>query len=584
MSEGYGTGCSQTDSIAVDCTWSENQLRAAATELYTPIKKWQTRILRLHRGTSDEVPRADLLKAGLANDDSLVIGMDEEKVTYCAVSYAWGKWSPAVPIMCNGVNYRVNPSLAGALKRFRHEDRDRYLWADALCINQFDVSEKSSQVRNMFNIFRKAEAVLVWLGGATPNATLALQEVHASSTKGSATVPSDKLVAGMQDLCSRPWLSRAWIQQEVFAARDLVLHCGMHSFTLDDYKAMGRRLEGIIGIQIDTTNADERPVQYDLQALAALKRGGVDELCELDQSRSQVHRLYMGSESLGSGRVRNENVAQDLRRNVALFEDVLGRGRFLGASDPRDLVYALLGLTNCSAAVESSPGLRSVDTLTLPIDYSKTPSEVFQDVTKYIVKRDGNLSILLNHRPASHGRLQEPLPSWTIDWTVPNYRYIRGAGGRRGDFDLQEGGILGTVVLCGIVIATIVTITPMQDQCFEREGWLLRLLRYAKAFWEAEEVLYEPNGEEVVARSYREYLHLLRPVDFAVLVDGAKHPIFLRPHDNGRFSFVCMGDHGFEKMYLEGMPSSWASKELTRLSISRICESGRDYRRAFTVI
>jgi hypothetical protein len=55
-------------------------------------------------------------------------------------------------------------SLAQALRRLRHPKLARLLWADGLCINQHDLSEKGHQVQRMGEIFAKAENVLIWLG------------------------------------------------------------------------------------------------------------------------------------------------------------------------------------------------------------------------------------------------------------------------------------------------------------------------------------------------------------------------------------------------------------------------------------
>lgn len=37
-------------------------------------------------------------------------------------------------------------------------------WADAICMNQADAQERSSQVQLMYNIFSQAKMVISWLG------------------------------------------------------------------------------------------------------------------------------------------------------------------------------------------------------------------------------------------------------------------------------------------------------------------------------------------------------------------------------------------------------------------------------------
>lgn len=42
--------------------------------------------------------------------------------------------------------------------------KSRYLWIDAICINQDDIAEKNSQVAMMAEIYKKATRVNIWLG------------------------------------------------------------------------------------------------------------------------------------------------------------------------------------------------------------------------------------------------------------------------------------------------------------------------------------------------------------------------------------------------------------------------------------
>ena len=58
----------------------------------------------------------------------------------------------------------ITYSLYSGLKRFRYPEKDRILWADAICINQSDNKEKGIQVNMMGDIYDRATAVLVWLG------------------------------------------------------------------------------------------------------------------------------------------------------------------------------------------------------------------------------------------------------------------------------------------------------------------------------------------------------------------------------------------------------------------------------------
>ena len=84
--------------------------------------------------------------------------------TYEAISYAWGDPSDTREVSCNGHTLRITQSLHGVFERIRCLDRVRYVWADALCINQKDTRELGQQVSIMQDIYRSANRVLVWLG------------------------------------------------------------------------------------------------------------------------------------------------------------------------------------------------------------------------------------------------------------------------------------------------------------------------------------------------------------------------------------------------------------------------------------
>ena len=69
----------------------------------------------------------------------------------------------------------VSPNLWAGLKAiyaYTHKENScqRWLlWIDAICINQNDDDEKSSQVQRMGEIYGGAERVLVWLGSEADN-------------------------------------------------------------------------------------------------------------------------------------------------------------------------------------------------------------------------------------------------------------------------------------------------------------------------------------------------------------------------------------------------------------------------------
>lgn len=124
----------------------------------------------------------------------LSANIDSNDLPYDALSYTWGPATAdeartdslqifttvqrCYPILCQGRVALVTKSLRRAITAmegavgkeiFRGEARKtlkKYIWADGLCVNQDDASERSDQVALMCEIYRRASLVFVWLGEA----------------------------------------------------------------------------------------------------------------------------------------------------------------------------------------------------------------------------------------------------------------------------------------------------------------------------------------------------------------------------------------------------------------------------------
>jgi hypothetical protein len=76
-----------------------------------------------------------------------------EAGAYEALSYVWGDKNGSANIHCNGAPLNITRNLEDALRKIRLEKEPRYLWVDAICINQEDVHERGHQVRLMRSIY-----------------------------------------------------------------------------------------------------------------------------------------------------------------------------------------------------------------------------------------------------------------------------------------------------------------------------------------------------------------------------------------------------------------------------------------------
>lgn len=161
---------------------------------------------------------------------------------YCALSYTWGSPEPPFYVKCNGGDIRITKSLHEALCRMRRTWFPVMVWADAICINQSDNSEKSQQVVRMGEIYSKASRLFIWLGNPlTPSdADVTVDTMEKLGRMVQAIRDENQEVAWhrggfivamqegiraeaiseiewqkLQDCFLMPWFSRVWVFQEV---------------------------------------------------------------------------------------------------------------------------------------------------------------------------------------------------------------------------------------------------------------------------------------------------------------------------------------------------------------------------------
>jgi len=121
-----------------------------------------------------------------------------------ALSYVWGKPGRWRPIRVDATAFFVQPNLYDVLKTFRNTRQcPRYLWVDAICINQSDVLERNHQVPLMRLIYTQAETVRVWLGCGKPESIACMQSIARGNSDRDFS--RDTKIAGMRDLISSSW-------------------------------------------------------------------------------------------------------------------------------------------------------------------------------------------------------------------------------------------------------------------------------------------------------------------------------------------------------------------------------------------
>ncbi|KAJ3519362.1 hypothetical protein NM208_g14153 [Fusarium decemcellulare] len=153
---------------------------------------------------------------------------------YAAVSYTWGDDKPSKNICLNGRNFPVRPNLRACLETlasdvFNNKSFSRFLWVDAICIDQDNDQERNSQVSQMNNTYQCAQYVCVWLG---PSLTEGLLEWKSWEDS-------------IQELARRPYWTRFWVIQEFLLNRGVRIYCGRNSILLDEFANIAHQAANI---------------------------------------------------------------------------------------------------------------------------------------------------------------------------------------------------------------------------------------------------------------------------------------------------------------------------------------------------
>ncbi|KAJ4388133.1 hypothetical protein N0V93_008738 [Gnomoniopsis smithogilvyi] len=283
---------------------------------YKPINLSENtiRILRLHSGKYYDEIKCELIE----------IPLDQEKIiSYDALSYTWGDQPVQEPIVLDKKEALVTRNLDEALRCIRLDDKDKYLWVDALCINQTNDEEKSHQVARMRFIYQSAEETIIWLGPSNPDTVLLMEFATKLNKRGHEKDkyswpsvwesmerewneinigPGDPRLIGLQNMLNRTWFRRVWIIQEVAMANSAKFRCGQNFIPAKVF-AM---LPELMGESVDPH----------VQAVLDVIPGPF---------RRQSNSWWSRDRKL---------------------ETLLAKFRSSESSDPRDFVYALLGMTS----------------------------------------------------------------------------------------------------------------------------------------------------------------------------------------------------------------------------------------------
>lgn len=318
-------------------------------------------------------------------DDPLVIELPTFTISthnrYDCVSYCWGGLRDSVTLECENQWLSVSSNVESILRHLRKAIKPRYLWIDAICINQEDDQEKAIQVQQMFKIFKFAFKVHVWLGEAQEEHQIHrvfsfLRDVSLDLLT-EAEVTREKfqpILIAIANFLERPWFMRRWIIQELASAHVAIFHCGNYHMSWNWIRPALGTLFG----------SYKKTVQPFLQS----------RLC------TETLLAIEGVISLKSN--EHKSTPQGMLLNL------LWNHHVSECKDERDRLFALYGISDSWLLNPSQ---------NCPVDYSKHFRTVYTQLAQESIKR-GFFKDWLSHIFAFGNLSQQNAdwPSWVPSW------------------------------------------------------------------------------------------------------------------------------------------------------------------------
>ncbi|KAK4446123.1 HET-domain-containing protein [Podospora aff. communis PSN243] len=288
---------------------------------YSPLPDDSIRFLQLLHDPDKNAPVRCTISHLMLPDDR----HGETSCLFEALSYVWGPGvkdkSVLIQTDFGTTRMGVTTSVHEALLRLRDPFIDRFIWADAICINQDDVDERERQVRMMARVYASASRVLVWLGNDEGDGANALRSLLRMARPGAQPLPSDS--GALCALLKRPWFTRMWVLQEVAVARQVSV---MYGSLMTEGQAF------CIGLMSLCPLVEDQSLQWLARSAAQLMQGAA--------FRPRFALQYSDANPFG------EDITGTRTKTLGELIDMFHDRK---ATKPHDKIFALLGLCTDTA-------------------------------------------------------------------------------------------------------------------------------------------------------------------------------------------------------------------------------------------
>jgi hypothetical protein len=397
-------------------------------------------VYRVLDGSRDEI-RLLRLKSKQYNHDiqkdgeTIICSLENKSLRaageFIAISYTWENGCENQEIYLSGHGRLASANLVDALRQLRKETDDVMLWADQLCINQADPTEKAAQIQKLTDIYQQATTVIAWLGSSADDSDLVfiilrqmsnshtmslntcllsevsreLGEVESDSKKRDwdQVMILDALGKALPAFSSRRYWSRLWVLQEFVLATNVLVMCGSETLTdvalRKSWKMLGKALKHTYG------GAHKRDLseKLNVMAIADIWRNNPmwwDAWLGIDRLISQRTEYHTRRQRRESHHVFDRILFMVMYRTLTTFSGQIS----MACSDPRDRIFSLLGLATDQQEFDHFP------------DYTRNAESVYEEIAEKFILQ-GHIDLLsfcqedVNHR-------ERNMATWAVDWSM----------------------------------------------------------------------------------------------------------------------------------------------------------------------
>ena len=397
-----------------------------------------TRLALLAPGTGNQPLRVDLRLIDITNSP----------FNYEALSYVWGAEKAQTPVICGQGELSITLNLERALRGLRLPSLTRCLWIDALCINQADLSERARQVEYMRLVYNYAKRVIVWLGPRSPVAQSAfdrakelcayratLLEAHGTHSDREVHNQVELMVAeafiaaseresaeSLIQLFQNQYFERVWCIQEVVASRYVIAKHGDLEIDMYDLLSLAKcvNLQQLHDPRVPVFPPD--PLQFWNVIYRQKNRSYYTNAVKIENSLGKINNVL--------GSIRDLKATDDRDRIFAVLgitdeglEPVLAIMNVYGGHNSRWLALAQRGaMWLADKANAAGPGIDVGRHPALRPDYTKSTMEVYRDFTRFMLRKAPRVLDILGH--VQHTGV-DPTQNWEYPSWVPRFNVPR---------------------------------------------------------------------------------------------------------------------------------------------------------------